>query len=154
MKVPDEICSGVFLGLAGCFVYYLLNAKRRRHRRDFGSGIDSERAYAILDVDSHANSEAIGKAYQSLAEKHHPDNFPDDLKEQASANLMRIDRAFAMIGDEDARLKYDALVHFHDPNAPPFDEAYAHILVWRNCEKHTIADEEWNKPVDAADLDD
>ena len=45
--------------------------------------------YEILEVDKHASSDIIKKAYTTLAKKYHPDLQPDDQK-KSYKKLMKL----------------------------------------------------------------
>ena len=49
--------------------------------------------YEILEVDKHASSDIIKKAYTTLAKKYHPDLQPDDQKEDAKKKLQKIKKS-------------------------------------------------------------
>jgi DnaJ domain len=150
-KLPDTVQQALFFGLIILLAVALFRVNWRRDHKSFGRGVESESAYAILGVDAKASGEEIRRAYRALARKHHPDNYPDDQKSTSTALLLRVNRAYEMIGDEDTRFEYDTLMRFHDPSAPPFDEAYAHFLEWRNQEGNAYRDVEyWGDPL--ADL--
>lgn len=46
--------------------------------------------YEILEVDKHASSDIIKKAYTTLAKKYHPDLQPDDQKEDAKKSCKKL----------------------------------------------------------------
>jgi curved DNA-binding protein CbpA len=60
--------------------------------------------YKTLQVDSEAADEVIQAAYRRLARKYHPDVAGDDGADRMSA----INAAWGLIGDPDARRRYDA----------------------------------------------
>jgi len=63
--------------------------------------------YEILEVDKHASSDIIKKAYTTLAKKHHPDLQPDDQKEDAKKKLQKINEAYETLSNEELRKEYD-----------------------------------------------
>lgn len=63
--------------------------------------------YEILEVDKHASSDIIKKAYTTLAKKYHPDLQPDDQKEDAKKKLQKINEAYETLSNEELRKKYD-----------------------------------------------
>lgn len=63
--------------------------------------------YEILEVDKHASSDIIKKAYTTLAKKYHPDLQPDDQKEDAKKKLQKINEAYETLSNEKLRKEYD-----------------------------------------------
>ena len=63
--------------------------------------------YEILEVDKHASSDIIKKAYTTLAKKYHPDLQPDDQKEDAKKKLQKINEAYETLSNEELRKEYD-----------------------------------------------
>jgi molecular chaperone DnaJ/curved DNA-binding protein len=66
--------------------------------------------YDILGVDEDASQREIKKAYRELARKHHPDRNPDD--ENAEETFKEIQKAYAVLSDEEKRKQYDAKRRF------------------------------------------
>jgi curved DNA-binding protein CbpA len=60
--------------------------------------------YKTLQVDSEAEDEVIQAAYRRLARKYHPDVAGDDAADRMAA----INAAWDLIGDPEARRRYDA----------------------------------------------
>jgi len=63
--------------------------------------------YDILGVGKEATPEEIKKAYKVLAKKYHPDLNPNN--KAAAAKMAEVNEAYSVLGDEDARKKYDDL---------------------------------------------
>ena len=63
--------------------------------------------YEILEVDKHASSDIIKKAYTTLTKKYHPDLQPDDQKEDAKKKLQKINEAYETLSNEELRKEYD-----------------------------------------------
>ena len=63
--------------------------------------------YEILEVDKHASSDIIKKAYTTLAKKYHPDLQPDDQQEDAKKKLQKINEAYETLSNEELRKEYD-----------------------------------------------
>ena len=61
--------------------------------------------YKILQVDSEAEDEVIQAAYRRLARKYHPDVAPGA---EASARMIAINAAWAVLREASARAAYDA----------------------------------------------
>ncbi len=61
--------------------------------------------YKILELDKHANADAIKKAYRKLARKHHPDLNPND--ESAKKKFQQINEANEVLSDPEKKKKYD-----------------------------------------------
>jgi molecular chaperone DnaJ/curved DNA-binding protein len=66
--------------------------------------------YEVLGVDEDASQGEIKKAYRRLARKHHPDRNPDDPN--AEEKFKKIQKAYAILSDEEKRQKYDAQRRF------------------------------------------
>jgi len=66
--------------------------------------------YDVLGVDEDANKKDIKKAYRELARKHHPDRNPDDPN--AEEKFKKIQKAYAVLSDEEKRRQYDAQRRF------------------------------------------
>ena len=67
--------------------------------------------YEILEVDKHASSDIIKKAYTTLAKKYHPDLQPDDQKEDAKKKLQKINEAYETLSNEELRKEYGVEIH-------------------------------------------
>ncbi len=67
--------------------------------------------YAILGVEQEATPEEIRKAYLRLAKKLHPDRFPNDPEQRATAQteFAKVTRAHDIVGDAQRRSEYDTL---------------------------------------------
>jgi len=67
--------------------------------------------YAILGVEQEAPPEEIRKAYLRLAKKLHPDRFPNDPEQRATAQteFAKVTRAHDIVGDAQRRSEYDTL---------------------------------------------
>ncbi|CAN5385032.1 hypothetical protein BH10CYA1_BH10CYA1_52300 [soil metagenome] len=67
--------------------------------------------YAILGVEQEAPPEEIRKAYLRLAKKLHPDRFPNDAEQRATAQteFAKVTRAHDIVGDAQRRIEYDTL---------------------------------------------
>lgn len=61
--------------------------------------------YHILGVSQDADAQTIRRVYYRLAKLHHPDRNPHDP--YADALFQRINEAYSVLGDEDARRHYD-----------------------------------------------
>ena len=67
------------------------------------SGEDSH--YDVLQVAQHATPDVIEAAYRALARQWHPDTNEDP---SASEQMARLNAAYAVLRDEEARATYDA----------------------------------------------
>jgi curved DNA-binding protein CbpA len=67
--------------------------------------------YAILGVEQEAPPEEIRKAYLRLAKKLHPDRYPNDPEQRATAQteFAKVTRAHDIVGDAQRRSEYDTL---------------------------------------------
>src|ERR1700712_3925326 len=71
--------------------------------------------YAALGLTKEAAAAAIKTAYRKLALKWHPDKVTDEaLKQKSVDEFHRIQQAYDIIGDEDKRARYDALIRLSD----------------------------------------
>ena len=61
--------------------------------------------YKVLQVDPEAEDEVIQAAYRRLAQKYHPDVAPD---QEATARMIAINAAWAVLREATARAVYDA----------------------------------------------
>jgi hypothetical protein len=125
--VPDSVMMAMTLSGLVWLAFKYCQGLHRKWLREFGSGINSESAYAVLGLHAKATDEEIELAYQALVEQYDPDLLPDAERARATALLKRINCAFALIGNEDVRLRYDALVANYHPSVPPLDEAFEFI---------------------------
>jgi len=64
--------------------------------------------YAVLGVKRDATAEEIRRAHRKLAREHHPDV---NKSEDAAKRFQEIQEAYDVLGDEDARKKYDKVGH-------------------------------------------
>jgi DnaJ-class molecular chaperone len=61
--------------------------------------------YKVLGVAKTASQEDLKKAYRKLAKQLHPDKNPNDAK--AAERFKEVSAAYAIVGDEDTRKKFD-----------------------------------------------
>ena len=66
--------------------------------------------YEVLGVDKGAETKQIKKAYKRLAMKHHPDRNADN-KEAAETKFKEIQKAYAILSDDQKRQAYDQFGH-------------------------------------------
>jgi len=72
--------------------------------------------YEILGVDRSATEADIKRVFRVLALRHHPDRNPDS-REEAAAQMIRIQSAFNALTDPDARANWDKYGHPDGPGA-------------------------------------
>ena len=65
--------------------------------------------YQLLGVSRDASTADIKKAYKKLAMKHHPDRTKGD--KQSEDTFKKINRAYEVLSDENARARYDQFGH-------------------------------------------
>lgn len=65
--------------------------------------------YEVLGVDRNATVDDVKRAYRKLAVKYHPDHNPDNA--QAEEYFKELTEAYAVLGDEDKRRRYNQLGH-------------------------------------------
>ncbi|KAL4923487.1 putative DnaJ domain protein (Mas5) [Aspergillus undulatus] len=63
--------------------------------------------YELLGVARDAPQNEIKSAYRKAALKSHPDKFPEEEREAASANFQSIQQAYEILSDDDKRHLYD-----------------------------------------------
>lgn len=64
--------------------------------------------YEVLEVDPGLASSEVRKAYLKLAREYHPDNFQDPAQRDHALTMMsEINGAWEVLGDADARERYD-----------------------------------------------
>lgn len=80
--------------------------------------------YEILEVDRHASSDIIKKAYTTLAKKYHPDLQPDDQKEDAKKKLQKINEAYETLGNIEKKKIYDSLIEDSFVSKKEYDSLY------------------------------
>ena len=61
--------------------------------------------YEVLGVDKTADEKEIKKAYRKLARKYHPDVVEEDKKEEATEKFKEISEAYAVLSDEEKRIR-------------------------------------------------
>ncbi len=66
--------------------------------------------YEVLGIEKDADAKSIKKAYKRLAMKHHPDRNKDN-KEQAEEKFKEIQKAYAILSDDQKRQAYDQFGH-------------------------------------------
>ncbi|KAA0449708.1 MAG: molecular chaperone DnaJ, partial [Candidatus Thioglobus sp.] len=66
--------------------------------------------YKVLGVEKSSDTKQIKKAYKRLAMKHHPDRNKDD-KKKAEKTFKEIQKAYAVLSDEQKRQTYDQFGH-------------------------------------------
>lgn len=65
--------------------------------------------YADLQIAPSAEQEVVEAAYRRLAQKYHPDHNPNP---DASARMVEINQAYAVLSDPLSRARYDSARHF------------------------------------------
>lgn len=68
--------------------------------------------YELLEVDIHASSEVIEKAFKVLAKKYHPDTQETDKKEWAEEQFKLINEAYEVLSDKAKRESYTQELEF------------------------------------------
>lgn len=68
--------------------------------------------YEILEVDIHASSEVIDKAFKVLAKKYHPDTQELDKKEWAEEQFKLLNEAYEVLSDVTKRDEYTKELEF------------------------------------------
>lgn len=61
--------------------------------------------YAVLEVDAHASTDDLKKAYRRLARQYHPDANPGDPS--AEARFKEVSQAYEILSDPERRANYD-----------------------------------------------
>lgn len=68
--------------------------------------------YAVLGIDRHASPDEVKKAYRRLTLEFHPDRHPGEP--EAQERFRTINQAYAVLGDAQARSRYDASLRLHE----------------------------------------
>ena len=79
------------------------NSKQDREFRDQITNNDLPNYYEILGIKSDANAEEIKKNFRELAKKTHPDK----TKENSEQEMIKINKAYEILSDEESRKNYD-----------------------------------------------
>ena len=66
--------------------------------------------YEILGVSVNASREDIVRAYRRLALRFHPDVQPPERRQWAGEQMKRINEAYAVLGDPEARTRYNTIL--------------------------------------------
>jgi len=64
--------------------------------------------YRTLQVIRDADPEVIERAYKALSMKHHPDRAAPEHRVASTRRMQRINEAYRVLGDPEARRRYDA----------------------------------------------
>ncbi len=73
--------------------------------------------YEMLEVDIHASSEVIDKAFKVLAKKYHPDTQEDESKKEwAEEQFKLLNEAYEVLSDEEKREEYTKQLEFDKNN--------------------------------------
>ncbi|RKP12319.1 hypothetical protein BJ684DRAFT_2570, partial [Piptocephalis cylindrospora] len=85
--------------------------------------------YTILGLEESATASEIKWAYRRLALRLHPDKLPPSLgtteREEATASFQALGRAYAVLGDEKRRERYDCTGSVEEEEFPEGSEALA-----------------------------
>ena len=92
--------------------------------------------YRVLQVAPHAEQEVIQAAYRALALKYHPDR---DRTTYAQRRMLKINAAYALLRDEEARAEWDrsqresrqAATRVSVTSAPPSESAGTRVSFGR-----------------------
>ena len=79
------------------------NSKQEREFRDQVENNDLPNYYEILGVKINASPEEIKKNFRELAKKTHPDK----TKENSEQEMIKINKAYEILSDVEAKEKYD-----------------------------------------------
>lgn len=89
--------------------------------------------YELLEVDIHASSEMIERAYKLLAKRYHPDTQPKEKKTWAEEEFKKINEAYEILSDKEKREHYTNELTFEKES-----EINALILEKENLEEQLI----------------
>jgi curved DNA-binding protein len=78
--------------------------------------------YEILGVPRTASEEEIKRAYRLLARRHHPDLHPEKEKDVHTRRMQEVNEAYAVLGSNENRAKYDQLGSDWEKGPPPPEE--------------------------------
>ena len=79
------------------------NSRQEREFREEASNQNLPNYYEILGIKSDATPDEIKKNFRELAKKTHPDK----TKEDSEQKMIRINKAYEVLSDEESREKYD-----------------------------------------------
>jgi curved DNA-binding protein CbpA len=74
--------------------------------------------YQVLEIPVVASQEQVARAYRQLARRFHPDLQPPERREWAEEQMKRLNEAYEVLHDPDARARYDATAGLR-LDAPP-----------------------------------
>lgn len=88
--------------------------------------------YAALEADPTESETALRRRYLALARRYHPDQLvaaSDDVLEEAEERMRSVNEAWAVLGDQARRLRYDQTLFESNIEAAkedwkPFDDSY------------------------------
>jgi hypothetical protein len=86
-----------------------------------GDGMEKPNYYRVLGTSLAASQKEITQAYRRLALRFHPDRQPPGQKQWAGEQMKRLNEAYAVLGDPEARARYDAGAGLQF-RAPPYEE--------------------------------
>ena len=69
--------------------------------------------YSMLGINTDASADDIRKAFRRLALQYHPDRNPGNI-DAAEARFKEINEAYEVLGNKEARWRYDSLLRFPD----------------------------------------
>lgn len=72
--------------------------------------------YEILEVDIHASSEMIERAFKLLAKRYHPDTQPQEKNQWAEEEFKKINEAYEVLSNKDTRKAYSEELEFEKSN--------------------------------------
>jgi len=79
-------------------------------RTDQNAAMGNPNYYDMLGVSLTASKKEIARAYRRMARQFHPDLQPPEQKQWAGEQMKRLNEAHAILGDAEARVRYDATV--------------------------------------------
>lgn len=69
---------------------------------------ETENYYDMLEISPNASPEIVKKAYYTLVQRYHPDQFHSHYKEYATRRTKRLNEAYRVLSDPEQRRAYDS----------------------------------------------
>ena len=88
--------------------------------------------YEILEVDKHASSDIIKKAYTTLAKKYHPDLQTEENKAYATEMIKKLNEAYEILSNDEKRRLYDINLNKNNISIEEYNNLYNQNIELKN----------------------